>query len=69
MSDRTQTPDTAQGFQVFLDHVRAVVNDHWSGLPEDRPSEQVWARLDAVLFDGEGISRVEPKFEEALREQ
>jgi len=31
--------------------VRAVVADHWSGLPEHRPDEAVWARLDAVLFD------------------
>ena len=59
----------ASGYLAFMDYVRAVLNDHWSGLPEHRPSEQVWARLDAVLFDAEGISRVEPDFEEALREQ
>lgn len=49
--------------EQFLDDVRAVVRDHWSGLPEHRPDESVWARLDAVLFDDEGISRVEPDYE------
>jgi hypothetical protein len=49
----------------FFDDVRAVVRDHWSGLPEDVPDEAVWARLDRVLFDDEGISRVEPDWKAA----
>jgi len=47
----------------FLDDVRAVIRDHWSGCKENRPGEDVWARLDAVLFDDEGISRVNPDYE------
>ena len=49
----------------FLDDVRAVVLDHYSGLPEDRADEAVWARLDAVLFDDERISRVFPDYDAA----
>jgi hypothetical protein len=46
----------------FLADVRAVVTDHWSGLPENRPDEKVWARLDYVLFDEDGLSRVQPDY-------
>lgn len=67
-SDTTGVPSAASARAdecptlQFLDDVRAVVEDHWSGLPEHRPDENVWARLDYVLFDGEGISRVQPDY-------
>jgi hypothetical protein len=48
--------------EQFYANVRAVVLDHYSGLSQDVPSEHVWARLDAVLFEDDGISRVEPDF-------
>jgi hypothetical protein len=52
---------------TFVDDVRALVIDHYSGLPEDRPDESVWARLDALLFDDEGNSlRVWPDYEAKL---
>lgn len=49
--------------QRFLDDVRAVVAHHWSGLPKHAPTESVWARLDAVLFDDEGHPRLFPEYE------
>jgi hypothetical protein len=49
--------------EQFLIDVRAVVAHHWSGLPELRPDESVWARLDAVLFDDAGQERDMPDYE------